>query len=97
MPCNGGGGPGGGYQGPDLHLGYGFNEWIDAFCSVCTQMERLGIPISPSAMPVWMAHKQYDADRIRNERAKAEIAVVRDAALAKLSKEERDALGLRGE
>jgi hypothetical protein len=67
----------------------------DAFCSVCTVIEKAGLDIPAGARSVWLAHKKADAARIERENAEGERKRLREDGLKKLTQAERDALGLR--
>lgn len=77
-------------------LGYSWGDLEDAFCSVCTKMEELGIDLPTGAKSVWLAHEKNDKARIARETADKQRADLQAAGLAKLSPAERDALSLRG-
>lgn len=71
----------------------------DMLCSVCTVLDSVNVQVPPTAIVWWENHKQMDAMRKKweEERKIRELKVkeLRNSALEKLTKDERDVLGLR--
>lgn len=80
--------------------GFSVEDLLTAFCSVCHALESKKIKIpTPLAQSVWAKHKAADEKRkekeMAAEKADREVRELRKSGLEKLTKKERDALGLR--
>ena len=64
-------------------------------CDRCQELEGSGDPIPPWAASWWARHKVADARRARRQEAIQRDQEAREAALAKLTPQERAALGFR--
>lgn len=69
-------------------------ELKDAFCSACRALEEAGIEIPSAAKRAWAKHKKEDDKRLKQEVEK-QYQALRKSGLSKLTKAEKDALGLR--
>jgi hypothetical protein len=90
MPCTDGGGPRSDRE-------RFRDELPDAFCSVCRALLAIGGKMPSAAKWAWKYHEAQDKERIARENADKERRKLKEAGLSKLTKAERDALGLRGE
>lgn len=63
-------------------------------CDRCREIEARGGTVPEWAMDWWQRHKQEDEERLRTETAAVESAVIRARAIRKLSREEREELGV---
>jgi hypothetical protein len=69
-------------------------------CEACTAIDAANaagaqIVRSHALLQWWSDHKALDAERIKREEAEARRQALRVALLKKLSREEKDALGLK--
>lgn len=63
-------------------------------CDRCRELEARGGTVPEWAREWWVDHKKQDAERARREKAAKTSAKIRKQAIAKLSKAERDELGV---
>jgi len=63
-------------------------------CDRCKWLERKKGGVPEWALEWWTSHVQADAERVSRSKQAQREAAVRKRALAKLTKEERDELGL---
>ena len=73
------------------------NERTNQLCTQLAYLEQSGFErlIHESVRVWWEDHKKADAERLEQERLEADLETQRKRALAKLSQEERDILGLK--
>lgn len=63
-------------------------------CDRCRWLEGSGLEIPHEAIQWWRRHKELDRARIEKEEREKRLAEIRKKAAEKLTKEEREALGL---
>ena len=71
-------------------------ELTQMLCSCCKEIERFNGPTIPRDTTTWwIAHKKEDAARIQAEKEHKRKDVIKKQVLAKLTKQEKDILGLK--
>lgn len=84
----------------DKAYGHASDELLDQkTAELCARLESIGESfirnMSLELQIWWRDHQEHDRRRLKREKEEAEKKAVRKAALAKLTAEEREALGLR--
>lgn len=67
---------------------------VAMLCAALTALDALGSPLPVSCRQWWAAHQREDKARRAAERATADREARRKAVLAKLSKDDKEILGL---
>jgi hypothetical protein len=76
------------------------DELANMLCGLCSRVEEIAfrhdlIAADPTLLNWWITHKESDGKRRAIEAAQSERARLRSSALAKLTRDEIEALGLR--
>lgn len=70
------------------------HELTRLLCEACGRLQHRHGGLSPELEAWWREHQEADARRRKEEKRRKNLEQRRDAALAKLTAEERDLLGL---